>query len=191
MITDDFFVGIGDINSAFLPKLQPLTPAGSPGPSVVAPGTPSTAGSTPASTTVAPSEAPSSETTVTSESPGPPASADFSSDEQEEIRDQEILANTLALEAQVEERPLAKKQEQLLETSEGDKTTAPSDVASSPSAGAQEPKEKHIRKALLKNDDRELSRVQRVACLLSLLFTAVSRKLPDPGRGARPILRGL
>jgi len=26
-ISDDFFVGIGDINSAFLPKIEPLAPA--------------------------------------------------------------------------------------------------------------------------------------------------------------------
>lgn len=110
------------------------------------------------------------------------------------LRKNELLhRNHEALDAQVEERPLAKKQEAL---QEAEATTSSSDTnGSDPSAengesatnpipvngettaapiasgsGSQAPstpgpqkKEKVVRKALLKNDDMELNRVQSVS----------------------------
>lgn len=91
-----------------------------------------------------------------------------------EIEKSEILKqNTMVLEAQVEERPLAKKQEALQEASaEG---SQPSDAqAADPglngSTGVsqeQVKKEKVAHKALLKNDDVELNRVRKVRVIIS------------------------
>jgi len=79
-----------------------------------------------------------------------------------------IARNSLALEAQVEERPLAKLQEELQEAANGQlesespesSTSGQSENASKPS---ETPGEKHHRRALLKNDDRELQRIKRVS----------------------------
>lgn len=79
-----------------------------------------------------------------------------------------VAANSLALEAQLEERPLAKKQEALLDDGiekEGEKTGEDSDEK-----GQDKPDEKpaHVKKALLKNDDTELQRVNKVRILSEL-----------------------
>jgi RNA polymerase II subunit A C-terminal domain phosphatase len=79
-----------------------------------------------------------------------------------------IARNSLALEAQVEERPLAKLQEELQEAANGQ---FPSESPASSISGQSEntskpseiPGEKHHRKALLKNDDIELQRIKRVS----------------------------
>jgi len=83
-----------------------------------------------------------------------------------------VAANSLALEAQLEERPLAKKQEALLDDDagkEGEKTGESSDAKAE---GQDKPDEKpaQVKKALLKNDDTELQRVNkvRVASLVHL-----------------------
>ena len=83
-----------------------------------------------------------------------------------------LRQNTMALELQLEERPLAKRQTELLRTSE-----EPTSTDSNPpqaETGQQDTKvpdpleeqkheeQKHERKALLKNDDHELERVSRV-----------------------------
>jgi hypothetical protein len=88
-----------------------------------------------------------------------------------EILEREMIArNSLALEAQVEERPLAKLQEELQEAANGELAgeTPASHSASSESDDTPKPPEapgeKHHRKALLKNDDTELQRVKRVSC---------------------------
>jgi RNA polymerase II subunit A-like phosphatase len=60
-----------------------------------------------------------------------------------------VAANSLALEAQLEERPLARKQEALL------------DDSAEVSEKANE-KPLQVKKALLKNDDAELQRVSKV-----------------------------
>jgi RNA polymerase II subunit A-like phosphatase len=88
----------------------------------------------------------------------------------EEILQKEMMArNSLALEAQVEERPLAKLQEELQEVADGQyESEGPAaENASGKSVSTSRPPEssgeRHHRKALLKNDDIELRRVKRVS----------------------------
>ncbi|KAG6854140.1 hypothetical protein C0991_010051 [Blastosporella zonata] len=166
----DFFVGIGDINSTFLPKLEPIAP--------VIPSVP------PPASTVKTSDPPSADVPIL-ESPDVPIDpADVptplvvpepapppDNDTGDLIKTAMVTRNTLALEAQLEERPLAKKQEAL---SEGE---APHEDhhhhhhhPSSEEKHAEEasPKEERAttpkpeRKALLKNDDFELDRVSKI-----------------------------
>jgi RNA polymerase II subunit A-like phosphatase len=88
-----------------------------------------------------------------------------------------IARNSLALEAQVEERPLAKLQEELQEAADGQlaseslgsNTSGQSEKNTSKPSEA--PGEHHHRKALLKNDDIELQRIKRVS---RFLFRQVS-----------------
>ncbi|KIJ65044.1 hypothetical protein HYDPIDRAFT_27775 [Hydnomerulius pinastri MD-312] len=145
VIPYDFFVGIGDINSAFLPKVEPLAPA------VHTP--------TPNKTTTPPD---ASTSVVPAESPSPLTQPEER--ERAEIESKAMLTqNSLALEAQVEERPLAKKQEELQEASNGpEKPQSGNDVlteVTSPATPEEKTKNEHLRKALLKNDDIELQRV--------------------------------
>ena len=169
---DDFFVGIGDINSAFLPKLEPTTPPITPPPP------PTTADpSGPEPTAVLPEdddeESDLEDDLLESDGPASVSAEDELAAEIE--KDEMISRNTLALEAQVEARPLAKMQEELQELDEPDDNATlneeqpPSADAESaengePAAAPEPKKEKHVRKALLKNDDIELVRVQQV-CL--------------------------
>ncbi|KAJ7184132.1 hypothetical protein C8R46DRAFT_1062975 [Mycena filopes] len=169
----DFFVGIGDINSAFLPKIEPLTPVTAP--------------------TVTPPKAAAS---VTAPTLDPPPSADpaqlnpslptaISPTEavQTEFTEKAMLTqNSIALEAQVEERPLAKKQEELeVEVASDEPSTKPS---SSEAAIAQEPTPKKAQRkaALLKNDDNELQRLGKLLDEVhQRFFTAYeSRRTEDP-----------
>lgn len=94
-----------------------------------------------------------------------------------------LTQNSMALEAQVEERPLAKKQEALLGSDSSGSTTPPGDPSpkhpKSDMKEAESPKvEKVPRKALLKNDDVELQRVGYVCispmieCTLTSSITA-------------------
>ena len=92
----------------------------------------------------------------------------------EEILQKEMMArNSLALEAQVEERPLAKLQEELQEVANGQQESEGSaaESASGKSVSTSRPPEssgeRHHRKALLKNDDTELRRVKRVSRFFS------------------------
>ncbi|KIY69388.1 hypothetical protein CYLTODRAFT_420781 [Cylindrobasidium torrendii FP15055 ss-10] len=140
----DFFVGIGDINSAFLPKQSiPNSPASPPKPKQTA-------------------QSPTPEETSAAEA------------EQKAM----ITQNSIALEAQVEERPLAKAQEQL--GAEGD--TNPSgglSEATTPEA-PQSPGRKG--KALLKNDDTELERVrQRLEEVHERFYKEYDRLLKEGG----------
>lgn len=87
-----------------------------------------------------------------------------------EILQKEMIArNSLALEAQVEERPLAKLQEELQEAANGQlESESPASSTSSQSENTPKPSEipgekHHHRKALLKNDDVELRRIKRVS----------------------------
>jgi RNA polymerase II subunit A C-terminal domain phosphatase len=80
--------------------------------------------------------------------------------------------NSIVLEAQVEERILAKKQEEI-EKEEGAEEAKPPErmspdafVDGNVDVSVEEPK--HHRKALLKNDDVELDRVKRVSASLSI-----------------------
>jgi RNA polymerase II subunit A-like phosphatase len=160
MPTDDFFVGIGDINSAFLPKLDPSTST--------IPQMPVTPGQQPQA-----NPGPTLSTSTPDPLPEDPQLTTPSADEAvtTEILQKEMMArNSLALEAQVEERPLAKLQEELQEAANGElasesptsSTTGQSENTSKPSENSGE---KHHRKALLKNDDVELQRIKRVSCV--------------------------
>lgn len=183
MTKDDFFVGIGDINSAFLPKQQSLTPN--------LPQDPTSVGVAKIPTAIIPS-APAQKYTST---PPPKAtSPDLDSTAQAELDDlaktEMIARNADALEAQLEERPLAKQQEKLQEAEDASDSEEPEktpsanggsengEVSQSPSQDTSHsttPKpEKHVRKALLKNDDRELVRVQNVSAMLPQGLTARS-----------------
>lgn len=112
-----------------------------------------------------------------SDRPSSPVSVSAEDELAAEIeKDEMISRNTLALEAQVEERPLAKMQEELQEredskseTGEDQQQPSSEDVtAENGLAPAPAEHEKHVRKALLKNDDTELVRVQRVRRRTSL-----------------------
>ena len=150
MSTDDFFVGIGDINSTFLPKVEPLVP---------------------------------------SNQVRQPTSNGASDMEQ----------NTQALEAQLEERPLAKKQEELEHPSETTPTTTtPAETSSStsssieglstssattpPSAEKEEtPPTTHLaKKALLNNNDSELVRVGNILDIIHSRFFAEYESASSP-----------
>lgn len=72
-----------------------------------------------------------------------------------------VAANSLALEAQLEERPLARKQEALLD---GSAAKEADEISVDDGKGAKEKEEaSQIKKALLKNDDAELQRVSKVS----------------------------
>jgi RNA polymerase II subunit A-like phosphatase len=83
-----------------------------------------------------------------------------------------LTQNSLALEAQLEERPLAKKQEELVASAEASfgeaqQTGAENKPAvdtkeTEDGASTSSKSEKVARKALLKNDDLELERVSKV-----------------------------
>ncbi|KAI9444894.1 hypothetical protein H4582DRAFT_2108679 [Lactarius indigo] len=178
VIPYDFFVGIGDINSAFLPKLDTSTTS-------ISPMSPPPASRKPQ--TVARPTAPLP-------APDPASSASQSStvDEEvaEEILQKEMMArNSLALEAQVEERPLAKLQEELQEVangqheSEGPAAEGASGKSESTSRPPESPGERHHRKALLKNDDTELQRVKRLLDTVHQQFyEAYDDRLPKAGK---------
>lgn len=89
-----------------------------------------------------------------------------------------VVQNSIALEAQRDERPLAKKQEQLEDVTETEKEsvspptpdvptppqTDAAAAAAAPAPAPQEPPaEKHVKKALLKDNDWELIRVSSVS----------------------------
>jgi len=75
-----------------------------------------------------------------------------------------LTQNSLALEAQVEERPLAKKQEELQTASnESGRSTDQSTPSDAPSSERVQERDASPRKALLKNDDTELKRVGDVS----------------------------
>lgn len=92
-----------------------------------------------------------------------------------------LKQNNAALEAQLEERPLAKKQEELIEgashaqlqtQSAEEKTPDNANEKDESASIAESAPEKVARKALLKNDDYELERVGKV-CLRCHFIVAV------------------
>ncbi|PPQ79874.1 hypothetical protein CVT25_002930 [Psilocybe cyanescens] len=161
VIPYDFFVGIGDINSSFLPKIEPLTP------SVLNMPTPTSVASINGTTNVS-----------TLESNANPIDADTSSTVPTIAPDEEITEletamftqNNAALDAQLEERPLAKKEKELQEHEIQEQQGAEQAPAEETSASAENlptptpsPKpEKTHKKALLKNDDYELDRIGKL-----------------------------
>lgn len=202
VLIDDFFVGIGDINSAFLPKVDPLTPS-----------TPSQSPSSPASLDTTPATPPppdsspltpalSSVPDVSSENAiheSPPTAAGL--DDEELEKRTMITRNSIALEAQVEERPLAKKQEELEEqeqkeeaqnqsgdVSKSDEDTKGSAVAEVKADVTPQP-HRHPAKALLRNDDYELFRVQSVRLhFLGPVDSNPLRGIPASGSSSSYIL---
>jgi RNA polymerase II subunit A C-terminal domain phosphatase len=160
---DDFFVGIGDINSSFLPKIESAIPA-------------------------QPSPGKDSEINHEDSSRNPAIHANSAiidtptdilpTTSEAEIAEQEnkamLTRNNAALDAQLEERPLAKKQEELQDH----------DNAST-SACVKEPSPKPgnlPKKPLLKNDDHELERLGKVGYshgILSYCFRAKLVQLLD------------
>ncbi|KAI6047826.1 hypothetical protein EDC04DRAFT_2863998 [Pisolithus marmoratus] len=155
VIPYDFFIGIGDINSTFFPKVDPLGSAES----FISLSMQSVIEINPTGkTTTTPSLG---ESVVPTVAPSP-----LSQPEEKERAERESKAmltqNSLALEAQVEERPLAKKQEELQTASnQGGSTSGQKIPSESPSSSTLHEFSKGVspRKALLKNDDVELTRV--------------------------------
>ncbi len=112
-----------------------------------------------------------------------------------EILQKEMMArNSLALDAQVEERPLAKLQEELQEAANGQGDSEGPAAENTPGnsvSTSRQPEssggERHHRKALLKNDDTELRRVKGVGRIHS--FNGyISKVFSASGRGPRTIL---
>ncbi|KAL1748940.1 hypothetical protein HDZ31DRAFT_28711 [Schizophyllum fasciatum] len=142
----DFFVGIGDINSSFMPKIPPLLPQITP-----------------------PGKPPRDK---------PPIPTPGKMEDNMQNTDVELRAQTL--EAQMEERPLAKQQSDLEAKSKEDEakdTDGPisGDEPSTPSKST----EKHPAKALLNNDDTELIRVGKLLDEVhARFFTEYDARLP-------------
>ncbi|KAF9074970.1 hypothetical protein BDP27DRAFT_1381023 [Rhodocollybia butyracea] len=153
VIPFDFFVGIGDINSTFLPKVAPLTP----------PSTPHTASKP--------------EPPVTPENDPTPEELERSEAEQKEM----LSKNSETLNAQVQERPLAKMQEELKQSISAEDSSTIEPIAAPQNSDEEEaqPEEektsdsdapikeslkqgKMPQKALLKNDDIELFRLDHI-----------------------------
>ncbi|KAI0673709.1 hypothetical protein C8Q78DRAFT_1076690 [Trametes maxima] len=183
VIPYDFFVGIGDINSAFLPKLEPLaSPVTPPPPPVTAnPAAPDALETEAAEEAEEDDDGDDDEFGEDLIEPADEASSSTQEPSLAEIEKNEILSrNTQALEAQVEERPLAKKQEELQETVAAGPVTAPSTesipttngTAAVSGAEPQPKKERPVRKALLRDDDVELFRVQGILELVHERFYA-------------------
>ena len=103
------------------------------------------------------------------------------SDDPTSSKSEMITQNALALEAQVEERPLAKKQEQLESDDDAAEATAVADEDAGADPTHSDPpsedhtKTKHHRKALLKNDDVELTRVGQVSSHLTTRLIYVKK----------------
>ncbi|KAF8478879.1 hypothetical protein JB92DRAFT_3278382 [Gautieria morchelliformis] len=169
----DFFVGIGDINSTFLPKAPSLVPVPAPGPSPAALPARAGMGYRRASTNGLRAD-------------GEAADAAFASQ------------NRLTIEriaAQVEERPLAREQEKLLAdgghghghgNADADAHARRGAGAGAEREGERDERERGEekpgpRKALLKNDDTELV---RVASLLdevhTRFFDAYAARIAEP-----------
>ncbi|KAF5392414.1 hypothetical protein D9757_002308 [Collybiopsis confluens] len=153
VIPYDFFVGIGDINSTFLPKVEPLTVS-------------------------SPSNTPpllAASSNVTPEADRTPEEVEQSEAEKSAM----LSKNSETLNVQVNERPLAKKQEELKQSANA-KDPSQSEVTPAPQVSSKEEKEpdektpgikpistdaqvnKTPRKALLKDDDTELFRVNEI-----------------------------
>ncbi|KAJ4485687.1 hypothetical protein J3R30DRAFT_3441203 [Lentinula aciculospora] len=188
----DFFVGIGDINSTFLPKVEPLT--------VSTPPSPSTAETSTSASTAIPETGPTPEEV-----------------ERSEAEKKTMLSkNSETLNAQVQERPLAKMQEELKQSTvdegkpsqteatfsdkpeEGeetgdnsehkeDKEKKPEEQMNKPDPNSKQPPKPENsprRKALLENNDNELTRINEILSEIHYKFynayDARSKKPENP-----------
>ncbi|THH02377.1 hypothetical protein EW145_g6760 [Phellinidium pouzarii] len=182
----DFFVGIGDINSNFLPKVDALGAAQSTQDSPI-PSTDLHKSLSSESTSSNPlSSPPTVSLSSLSEEETDETTVHPTDGQQSVVKTNMITQNTLALEAQVEERPLARKQEQL-ESDDGvgnadDSALSPELTDNTSQNGAvvdqsEHLKVKHHRKALLKNDDDELTRLLNE--VHRRFFTAYDNRSPE------------
>ncbi|KAJ7231472.1 hypothetical protein B0H12DRAFT_1146513 [Mycena haematopus] len=148
----DFFVGIGDINSAFLPKIEPLTPV-TPRPATAPKAAPTSSPTPDAPPSADPAQ-------INPSLPAPISSADAA---QTALTEKALLTqNSIALEAQVEERPLAKKQEELEVASDEAPGASKGESSTTASKTPSPAPKKHHKAALLKNDDNELQRLGKL-----------------------------
>ncbi|CAA7268063.1 unnamed protein product [Cyclocybe aegerita] len=164
VIPYDFFVGIGDINSSFLPKIEPLTTAVP----ISTPDVKATDGPNgSSSSSVAVGDVPPPTPVDTSPSiPLTPAEVEKAELETTVMQ----TKNNAALDAQLEQRPLAKKQEELQEHEAQTQQQASSTV---PVKEPSPKPEKLPKKALLKNDDYELGRIGKLLNEVHSRFFAV------------------
>lgn len=162
---DDFFIGIGDINSSFLAKVNPLTPSNTATPSQQS--EPSTGELVPPPIANGADPATTADALPDADKLPTPEEIDSAELEKKIM----LSTNNAALDEQFEQRPLAKKQEELQDavinennsnSSQGsdsknkvDNETHTED--SSTSSQIEKPKQ-----ALLKNDDVELCRIGKV-----------------------------
>ncbi|KAF9566917.1 hypothetical protein CPC08DRAFT_627531 [Agrocybe pediades] len=185
VIPYDFFIGIGDINSSFLPKVEPLTPvvANLPSPSKPEADSINALSSLPAVTT---DVHPTGVDTSPVASPPTPDDVDIQATAM-------LSQNNAALDAQLEERPLAKKEKEMQEhdVDEQKHSEAPATPTSTTPSTASEaltpdssPKpEKAHKKALLKNDDYELIRIGKLLDEVhSKFFSAYDARSPESSR---------
>ncbi|KAF8956077.1 hypothetical protein BDZ97DRAFT_221596 [Flammula alnicola] len=178
VIPYDFFIGIGDINSSFLPKIEPLTPA-APGPPPPSKAAENINGSSSSSN-------PSGDAQPTGVDTSPTINLTLEEEEMAELETTVMLTrNNAALDAQLEERPLAKKEKELQEH-EIQEHQHLEHVPTEPAPNAKEPSpkpEKIHKKALLKNDDYELDRIGKLLNEVhSRFFSAYDARLPETGR---------
>ncbi|KAF9453897.1 hypothetical protein P691DRAFT_791077 [Macrolepiota fuliginosa MF-IS2] len=170
VIPYDFFVGIGDINSSFLAKITPLTPS-------LTATTPQLPESPSGELAQSPSLTVDGTDDATTVHALPDSSEPITPEEIEkaEIEKKIMLStNNAALDEQFEQRPLAKKQEELRDAVAHESSSNPSqepttesqpsnsekpadDQAASPTHHPEKPKQ-----ALLKNDDAELDRIGKL-----------------------------
>ncbi|KAJ3559573.1 hypothetical protein NP233_g11231 [Leucocoprinus birnbaumii] len=190
VIPYDFFVGIGDINSSFLAKITPLTPSSTAGTTVQ----PDSSGDSNLTTSLTLGSA----DTTGSEQLQPDAS--LSEDAEKAELEQKILlsTNNAALDEQFEQRPLAKKQEELEGAAVHDASNGP---AKEPSSENQSPSSENPadnenttpthqpekpKQALLKNDDAELDRIGKLLDEVhSRFFEAYDKRPPEKSGNSR------
>lgn len=161
MHVDDFFIGIGDINSAFLPKLDPVLSS--------SPDKSSGNGKAGAS----PQNSPDPTSVVQGTISLDPIVTEDAKAIQDAADDAVLEQATHDLDVQVEERPLAKKLEELEAATDPTKQAEGSsnDVkAEQPDSEdkQEEVKKKPVRKALLNNNDYELHRVGAVRMIIGV-----------------------
>lgn len=144
--TVEFFPSVGDINSAFLPKRKELKP-----PPTAAQdkdkAASSSAASTPEACTTSDTSATVSDLVVTPT--GPESVVSPSLDEAE-------ADNAVTLHDQIEDRPLSKAQ------AEARTAQTPSEAADVESDLADDDDDEEVMQAILKDDDRELDRLQDI-----------------------------
>lgn len=199
----DFFKGVGDINSSFLPKRDDLiapASAGTTAPSTSQPSSPSEKGSTPITTPQAEAASPLSDLVSMSGADNPAVTK----------RQAEEQARTL--EKQIKDRPLLHMQEKLdQEDEEAEKSTTPEADNSEEHANEPPGSPPHQRHRLLLDNDRELAYLEEhLTALHRKYYEEYDRQvargsadtLPDVGRvmdtlkarvlkGTRVVLSGL